>query len=238
MSNTVQKSRINIRIIYSLFDDTAEYAASELKKYIERMMPDKTEIKTEYVIDINNDFYKDEKVIKLGLSEQLGIDSPEVEDKLFDDLVDIDISDLNGYIAGSNVRSILLGVYKFLTKLGCRWVRHGADGEMIPLKDLNGIGVKLREKAAYRHRGLCIEGAVSYENMLENIEWAPKVGYNSYFIEFITPYTFFDRWYSHKENKYKKSEKIPVETVKSFSKQLEKEIKKRGPHLFTPLYFV
>ena len=39
--------------------------------------------------------------------------------------------------------------------------------------------------------------------MLENIDWAPKVGLNSYMLEFMVPYTFFDRWYRHLENPYK-----------------------------------
>ncbi|HOJ11959.1 MAG TPA: DUF4838 domain-containing protein [Clostridiales bacterium] len=214
-----------VNIISLLYDSVADFAVSELKKYLKMMMPE----------SININICKDEncstcyeKNIKLGLLEQFDIDNSEVENDLFDDVIHIDVDGLCGVIAGSNARSILLGVYRFLHEAGCRWVRPGIDGEYIPEKDMNNVNVKLHEKAAYRHRGLCIEGAVSYENMAENIEWAPKVGFNSYFIEFITPYTFFDRWYSHKYNKYKKPEHLTVEMVQEFTAQLEKEIKKRG----------
>ncbi|NLD88116.1 MAG: DUF4838 domain-containing protein, partial [Clostridiales bacterium] len=73
-----------------------------------------------------------------------------------------------------------------------------------------------------------IEGAVSQQNMLDNIEWAPKVGLNSYMLEFKVPYIFYDRWYSHRDNKHKRSERITVETVKQYKVALETEISKRG----------
>ena len=50
---------------------------------------------------------------------------------------------------------------------------------------------------AERHRGITIEGAVSVENVLELIDWAPKAGFNSYFTQFTTSFEFFSRWYEH-----------------------------------------
>ena len=216
-----------VKIISFSHDNVVAYAASELKKYLEMMMPERMEASIE-ISTYRKEECCCEKSIKLGLLEQFGIDKSEVENGLFDDVIHIDVTGLSGVIGGSNVRSILLGVYRFLHEAGCRWVRPGADGEYIPEKNMNDVIIKLHEKAKYRHRGLCIEGAVSYENMVENIEWAPKVGFNSYFIEFVTPYTFFDRWYSHKYNKYKNPEHLTVEMVQQFTIQLEKEIKKRG----------
>ena len=60
--------------------------------------------------------------------------------------------------------------------------------------------LKLTETPSYRHRCLCIEGAVSFEHVRDNIEWLPRVGMNGYFIQFREGHTFFDRWYSHENN--------------------------------------
>ena len=52
-----------------------------------------------------------------------------------------------GIVAGTNARSVLLGVYRYLTELGFRWVRPGADGEFVPAQaqvDVGAIAVTLR----------------------------------------------------------------------------------------------
>ena len=64
--------------------------------------------------------------------------------------------------------------------------------------------------------------------MLENIDWAPKAGLNSYMLEFMVPYTFFDRWYRHLENPYKEPEPLTVAMVEEFKAQMEREIVRRG----------
>jgi hypothetical protein len=164
----------------------------------------------------------------IGLFEELGIPLPELDNPELDDAIYIHVTDGRGCIVGSNPRSVLLGVYRFLEEAGCRWLRPGTDGDYVPLRELDTISVQVDETAAYRHRGLCIEGAVSIENMLDNIHWAPKAGFNSYFLEFKTPFTFFDRWYGHRHNKYKQPETITIEQVDAFTVEMEKEIKKRG----------
>ena len=57
--------------------------------------------------------------------------------------------------------------------------------------------METRLEAHYYHRGICIEGANSLENVLNFIEWMPKMGFNSFFIQFKKPDTFFERWYHH-----------------------------------------
>jgi hypothetical protein len=219
-----KESQKTVKIYALITNPTVEFAVLELKKYLDRMMPGiKVEVNLETV-----KYGAGAEGFYLGRFHDFGMKQPNIENPELDDAFLIDVSGLNGIIAGSNFRSILLAVYRYLEETGCRWVRHGADGEYIPQSDLTEVGVKLEDKASYRHRGLCIEGAVSYENMLDNIDWAPKLGFNSYFLEFFTPYTFFDRWYSHKNNKYKKPLSISVEKVKEFTACLEKEIKKRG----------
>lgn len=54
-----------------------------------------------------------------------------------------------------------------------------------------------KKTASLRHRGVCIEGADSLENILDFIDWLPKMGYNSFFLQFKLPYTFMARWYHH-----------------------------------------
>ncbi len=68
-----------------------------------------------------------------------------------------------GFIAGTNERSVLIGIYHYLAEAGRRWVRHCVGGEFIPIKDIYDVSVKICERASYRHRGICIEGAKAME---------------------------------------------------------------------------
>ncbi|CAN7749264.1 DUF4838 domain-containing protein [Paenibacillus sp. LjRoot56] len=203
---------------------TIHFAIQELSGFLLRMSPDSR------VDTLKKVVYTEEGTSHLwiGLFEELGIPLPELDNPELDDAIYIDVTDGKGRIVGSNPRSVLLGVYRFLEEAGCRWLRPGADGDYVPKRALDTINVQVNEIAAYRHRGLCIEGAVSIENMLDNIHWAPKAGFNSYFLEFKTPFTFFDRWYGHRHNKYKQPETITIEQVDAFTVEMEHEIKKRG----------
>ena len=60
--------------------------------------------------------------------------------------------------------------------------------------------------AAFAHCGVCIEGADSMENILDFIDWLPKVGYNIFFTKFKTPYAFLKLWYHHDNNPFRVSE--------------------------------
>ncbi|MEM3063610.1 MAG: DUF4838 domain-containing protein [Nitrososphaerota archaeon] len=214
----------SLEIITLKDNETLNFASEELKKYLERIDPGKTIILkrgTNYEIDRENAVY-------LGTIEQFSLEGLKVENPKFDDGVYIDFSFGKGIISGTNERSVLLGVYRFLKEIGCRWIRPGKDGEIIPKRDISSVDVKVVEKASYRHRGICIEGAVSYENVLDIIDWSPKVGFNSYFIQFREAYTFFDRWYSHINNPLKDKEPFSVDKAREFVRNLEKEIKRRG----------
>ena len=132
----------------------------------------------------------------------------------FDDEILIDIDGGRGIIAGSNPRSCLLAAYRLLREAGCRFLRPGTDGELIPEIDWNMLTVKVDEKPSYRHRGICIEGAISREVFLGILDWIPKNGMNAYFIQFRESFTFFDRWYDHKSNPFVPSEAKSVEEVR------------------------
>lgn len=211
-----------LKIIKLRNTETLNFSAEELKRYIEKIDKKKVSVETSsYEPSL-------EDVIYLGTLEEFGLDTPRVEDANFDDGIHIDFHSNRGIIAGTNDRSILLGVYRFLRELDCRWIRPGRDGEIIPQRDISSVDINIVEKASYRHRGICIEGAVSYENVYDIIDWAPKVGFNSYFIQFREAFTFFDRWYSHINNPLKEKEPFTVEKAREFVGSLAKEIKKRG----------
>ncbi len=164
--------------------------------------------------------------ISLGLFEKFGIDMA-VEQPTYDDAIAISVKDKKGYIAGSNERSVLIGVYRLLSEWGIGWVRPGKNGTHYP-KTCDAHDVNILEAAAKRHRTMCIEGANSIENILDMIEWLPKVGFNGYYIQFSLPYEFFERWYSHRYNPIRKPEPFTVETAEEYQRTMIREIKRRG----------
>lgn len=135
----------------------------------------------------------------------------------------------HGYlICGSNPFSVLFGVYRFLQELGFKWIRPGKRGEIIPqLKNVKK-NITLSEKASYKYRTICIEGAASSQHVIDIIDWAAKNGMNGYFIQFDYGTHFFRRWYEHDDNPYMEKEKLDEEKVKNIVTKIIKEIKKRG----------
>ena len=148
------------------------------------------------------------------------------------DAVYIKVENMRGVIAGSNPRAALIAVYRFLREAGCRFIRPGADGEIIPRADLRGVCVSLSETASYPHRGVCIEGSVSRENVRDMIDFLPKVGMNEYFVQFAAPSEFFARWYEHRGSTVLSPEwsgGFDVRAaVSEITAALEGEIKKRA----------
>lgn len=145
----------------------------------------------------------------------------------FDEHFEIDVSGGSGYIRANRPRALLIGVYEFLRRLGCRFIRPGKDGEVIPEMLLKDVTVKASVTPANRHRGITIEGSVSLENVLDIIEWAPKVGFNSYFIQFRTAFEFFNRWYTHARNESIAPEEFSENDSMRFVKKIIEKIKER-----------
>lgn len=203
-----------------------EFAAHELTRYLRKMSKNG---QITQVIQEKDQNGADGQIICLGLRNDIqNIVMPAVDNPELDDAIYININKGGGIITGDNPRAVLLAVYRFLTEAGCRWLRPGEDGEYIPLIDIPGLNLQVIEKAAYRHRAICIEGAVSYENLAEMIDWAPKVGFNGFFIQFREAFTFFDRWYSHRNNPTKKKDSFSLEQAREYVRLAVKEIKKRG----------
>lgn len=140
----------------------------------------------------------------------------------------IRIGEHGGRIVGKNDRSVLLGVYDYLHHLGCRFVLPQKEYEVVPLIGKGKLAAHYEREAAYCHRGVCIEGADSFENVMDYITWLPKVGYNSFFLQFKTPYAFLSRWYDHMENPYAAVERYTQEDAAADLERFERAAKKRG----------
>lgn len=199
---------------------TVDFAAEELKKYLRMMMPREGEIKIDYDPSATDGF-------RLGIMSDFGLDTSEAEDLVLDDIVHIDTDENGGIIAGSNVRSVLLAVYRYLRKNGCRWLFPGVDGEVIPMKKIEPV--KYHKMADCRYRGQCNEGAEYQFNMMEAIDFTPKIGMNIFMIEFEIPKYYYNTYYNHVGNdSNREPEPISPETILQWTKQCEVEIAKRG----------
>jgi len=164
----------------------------------------------------------------LGLVEDFGWTSPPGLDPRWDDEVRIETDASGGVLAGPNPRSLLFAVYRYLTELGCRWVRPGARGERLPRLEGPLPPVSVHETPSYRHRGVCIEGAVSFEHVRDMVDWLPKLGLNAYFIQFREAYTFFERWYRHESNPTLEPADFSLEHARELTRRVRAEVKSRG----------
>ena len=211
--------------MYKIYKTTlcspVDYAAEELKKYLRMMMTECGEI------DISYD-PKAETGFRLGLMQDFGLDISDAEDPVLDDILYIKADAEGGIIAGDNPRSVLLAVYEYLRQQGCRWLFPGVDGEFIPAVE----GLKpneYRHKPSCRYRGQCNEGAEYQGNMLESIEFTPKLGMNVFMIEFLNPMVYYKRYYDHQHNtENRPPEPVTDQTVLQWKRQCEAEISRRG----------
>lgn len=204
-------------------NDIISFAAKELSRYLPCIALDS-------IVTINN--YCDACSLNIRLAtEDLSrqyqmkqTDNPALDDQYF-----IQIHDTHGVIAGGNERSVLLGVYHYLNQIGCRFLAPGSSCEILPsIADIEGLFCCKQNTASFRHRGVCIEGANSLENILDFVDWLPKLGYNCFFLQFKQPYTFMARWYRHELNPLLKPEEFSAETADEYTQIITRAMKKRG----------
>ena len=210
--------------MYRIFKITShpvvDFAAEELKKHMRMMMPRCGEIAISYEPNATVGF-------RLGLMADFGLDTSEAEDIELDDILHIDTDLSGGVIAGSNPRSVLLAVYRYLTLNGCRWLFPGIDGECIPIRNI--VPVTYHKMADCRYRGQCNEGAESQQCMIDTIDFSPKVGMNVYMIEFDIPKTYYDSYYNRSGNTANREpEPVSNDTVLQWKRACEVEMAKRG----------
>ena len=182
-----------MKILYLRENETLRYAAEELKKYWNLM-------ESEAEVEIAFASAPEQDAINLGLLSDLGRPEDDVSDAVLEDVLDISVEKGSGFIAGSNPRSVLMGVYRFLRFAGCRFIRPGEGGEYIPKAALSALSFTYRKKADHLFRGECSEGAISYEHMRDTVYWMPKVGFNMFMIEGLVPYFYMHKWYAHVSN--------------------------------------
>jgi hypothetical protein len=190
---------MSVRILAASENSTIQFAKRELARYIDAINGGTdTQSTVEIKIGVFSEFF------------------PERDCKAspFDDEIYIDIRAGSGIVAGINPRSCLLAAYRLLREAGCRFLRPGENGEFIPKRDWREVSADVDEKPSYRHRGICIEGAVSRELYLDMIDWLPKNGMNAYFVQFRCGHTFFERWYAHKHNPSMKPEFKTAEEIR------------------------
>ncbi len=201
---------------------TTQFAAQEFARLVARMDP---EVGTQVT---KQEYEAGQPGLWIGLSEAVHGLVPKVQDSYVDDAIHIDVKNGNGVITGSNERSVLIAVYRFFREAGCVFVRPGRDGEYIPQQESLELCVKVSERPAYRHRGICLEGSNSYENVVEMIDLAPKLGFNSYFTQLFRPGFAFRRWYEHQNNPSLLPTPVSNATIDSFVASYEEELRRRG----------
>lgn len=190
---------------------TLDFARDQLAAYLTRMLPD-----TDAVLPVS-----------LAVTEPMPL--PRTRwDPFLDDWYSIHAAPDAISIQGSNPRSVLLGVYRLLHDLGCRFLMPGTDHEVVPVIGLEDLHVDLTESASYRHRGVCIEGADSVENVLDFIDWLPKIGCNSFFVQHLEPEAFLKNWYTHKYNPLLPSQDLSGEDYTQMYRAIDQAMALRG----------
>jgi hypothetical protein len=197
-----------------------DYAAEELRKYLRMMMPECGNVDVKYDTEAKVGF-------RLGLMQDFGLDVSDAQDTELDDIIYIDTDSQGGIIAGDNPRSVLIAVYEYFRQNGCRWLFPGVDGEFIPMQEIKPV--KLRHKPTSRYRGLCNEGSEYQSDMLEVIDFLPKVGMNVFMMEFFIPRVYYNQYYSHDKNEINRPpEPVSNTTILQWKRQCESELSKRG----------
>ncbi len=196
------------------------FAAEEFKRLLTKMDPEAT-----VSICENGNLPKEDCLL---IGKKICGQLPQTQDPVIDDAICIDVKNCAGSICGANKRSVLIAVYRFFREVGCVFVRPGRAGEWIPQKDSSLFSVSLCETPAYRHRGLCLEGSNCYENVVDMIDFAPKLGFNEFFTQLFRPAWTFKRWYEHYSNPEFTPSPISNETIDSFVRDFDIQIAMRG----------
>ena len=204
--------------IYKMRDDhVLDFAAEELKKYLWMMMPECGNTPICVDPEAKDGF-------RLGLLEDFGLPN-EAKDPVREDIVHIDTDEKGGILAGSNVRSVLFAVYRFLRLNGCRWLFPGIDGEHIPRKNIEPQ--KYHKLADHWYRGHTTEGMPSIEQAMDFIDYNTKQEQN--FFAPLGVWEYHDQYYTHQNiNAHRDPEPVTMTQHEQWKTLYLSEITKRG----------
>lgn len=208
-------------------NETVRYAATELAKSLKKITL------TPISIGIGSSFNPSDTCrISLGMVSDANDKNASISASDIVDAFEINIANGSGYLYGSNPRSVLYAVYHLLREIGFEWANPQTE-VFQPKKELsNGLfsmsdfSFQQSITAQHRHRGIVLEGANSPENVMELLEWMPKLYYNSYFIQFQTPHCFFSNWYAHTQNPLLKAQEFTYSDAESIKKAMELALQK------------
>ena len=203
--------------IYKMRDDhVLSFAAEELKKYLHMM--------TQWPEILITTDPKATDGFRLGLLEDFGLPF-EGNDAETDDVVHIDTTQEGGILAGSNPRSVLFAVYRFLKLCGCRFYFPGPDGEFIP--QCMPTPQQYHKLADSIRRAHSIEGGPAMEDVLRYIDFMPKREMNTFGLMTIEQYQ--RRYYNHQYNSDRPAEELPSAMAEEQWRGLyQAEAQKRG----------
>ena len=148
---------------------TIEFSKNELKKYTNK-----------YGIDVS-------KISLKCDSDKFGLYDCER------DAYYINIKNFCGEIIGNNERSILLGVYRFLSEIGFVFSRPGQNGTVYP-KNIKS-DVSIYKISDVKYRGISFSTEIKFDALLDIIDFLPKLGYNTFFFEFQDSGYYFEKEY-------------------------------------------
>ena len=198
-------------------DQTISFAADELKKYLWTMMPTTGNTPISLDPQATDGF-------RLGLLEDFGLEN-EAKDPMWDDVVHIDTTAEGGILAGSNPRSVLFAVYRFLRLNGCRFFYPGPEGEYIPMKDIEPQ--KYHKLADHRVRAYTIEGNPSMEQVDFFVDYMAKQELNMFVPS--DPYVYLRRYYMRMHlGGNRPAEVVTPEQCQQWLRTLEADAVKRG----------
>lgn len=198
-------------------DHVIDFAAEELKKYLFMMVPESSEIPISFDPNAKEGF-------RLGLLEDFGLPN-EAKNVEKDDVVHVDTTENGGILAGSNPRSVLFAVYRFLRLNGCRWLFPGVDGEFIPRHPVTPQSY--HKLADHHHRGYTIEGDPSVEQVLDYIDYHAKKELNVFAPTGI--HTYHYRYYNHDRNTVNRDpEPVTPSLIDQWEGLFVSESRKRG----------
>lgn len=181
--------------------------------------------------DIDTDALLDKDANALAFVLDSEAKHPSLSGKRYDSYV-ISLDKGHITIVSNSHVGLFIGFYQLMEYFGVRFIAPGRAHEYIPETPMRPWDVQdtIAKEPSFDHRGSCIEGADSFEVLSDFISWLPKIGMNSFFIQFENPYAFFKRWYTHEFNPYSEEEDFSNELVEEYSARTDALMSALGLH--------